>query len=582
MSWRPIVASRGLIVVLLMSISLIITSSQPTNSISFLQMDASYGTNLEDEFDNEISPETIAEEMTRLRDEVRRLRDSMSPRRPGTADPDGAQPIRPDMQLINGMMLRRSARDDDEIGFAAVVLSRFSRGGKDEADRKKIRDRCCAALKHKFVLLDYSKLTDSATSGADLGAMVLAQTNALDELKDWAARYDVQYLLNMPEVPSFANPQNVAVAAKKDLLTEYRTFSRSRVIEYQEFVTVWMADVDTESSQWLLEVLKASTSKAILAEIHQEYMALPKSQRGGLTLFKFIMDIVHTNTTEHVELFRSFLNTYQLRDTADEEVPGSVSGFVAVVMMLAENDRPSNLVLLLLNGLESSNQKFNDTVSAQRGALNTPMYEQFKQNETELSLLLKFVTIAKRVYYSELQAKRWKPAKTSQHLFPALSNSSKLTAEAVLAKQPKSLPPGYVNHREKFVRWYLSRVCGICGGNHPDKHHDDPLFITRPIHQDKLTRPGTPKPKPKASPKFKPGKKEEFKRRVYQVAADCLEDFAASDDNAADLSDDFANLADNDAEFVEEEDFNEDTGDDNYDDSSMALAALALQGLSIN
>eukprot|EP00956_Cyclotella_meneghiniana_P010933 scaffold15299_cov23-Cyclotella_meneghiniana.AAC.4 len=249
-----------------------------------------------------------------------------------------------------------------------------------------------------------------------------------------------------------------------------------------------MTDVDTESSQWLLEVLKASTSKAILTEIHQEYMALPKSQRGGLTLFKFIMDIVHTNTTEHVELFRSFLNTYQLRDTADEEVPGSVSGFVAVVMMLAENDRPSNLVLLLLNGLESSKQKFNDTVSAQRGALNTPMYEQFKQNETELSLLLKFVTIAKRVYYSELQAKKWKPAKTSQHLFPALSNSSKLTAEAVLAKQPKSLPPGYLNHKEKFVRWYLSRVCGICGGNHPDKHHYDPLFIS-PVPSTKISLP---------------------------------------------------------------------------------------------
>jgi hypothetical protein len=208
------------------------------------------------------------------------------------------------------------------------------------------------------------------------------------------------------------------------------------------------------------------------------------------------------------------------------------------------------------------------------------MYEQFKQNETELSLLLKFVTIAKRVYYSELQAKRWKPAKTSQHLFPALSNSSKLTAEAVLAKQPKSLPPGYVNHKEKFVRWYLSRVCGICGGNHPDRNHDDPLFITRPIHKDKLTRPGTPKPK--ATPKFKPGKKEEFKKRVYQVAADCLEDFSASDDTAVDSPDDFANLADDDAEFVEEHDFNEDTGDDNYDDSAMALAALALQGLSIN
>ena len=69
---------------------------------------------------------------------------------------------------------------------------------------------------------------------------------------------------------------------------------------------------------------------------------------------------------------------------------------------------------------------------------------------------------------------------------------------------------------------------------------------------------------------------------MYQVAADCLEDFAASDDNAADSSDDFVNLADDDAEFAEEQDFNEDTGDDNHDDSSMALAALALQGLSIN
>ena len=557
--------------------------SSANTSIPPAQMDPSL--DLYDDFENEVTPDAVRAEMTaemsRLRDEVEELRASLSASRPGSAVPAGNRAVPPNMQLVNGMMLRRSARSESEIGAASIALSRFSRGGKDEADKRKIRDRCCAALKNKFVLLDYAKLTNSATSRADLGAMVLAQTNALQDLKDWAERYDVHYLLHVPDVPSFAIlPGAVASARKVDLLSEYRSFSLSSVLAYQEFVATWMADVDTESSQWLLEVLKASTSKAILAELQQEYMALPKSQRGGLTLFKMIMDIVHTNTTEHIELFRSYLNTYQLRDTAGEEVPTSVAGFVAVVLMLAENDRPSNLVQLLLNGLESSNKRFNDTVAAQRGVLNTPMYEHYKQNESELSLLLKFTGIVKKVYYSELQAKNWQPSQPSGHLFPAVANT--LTPAAVLAKQSHSLPPGYANHSEKFVKWYLSRQCSICRGNHPDKFHDDPDMITRPFK--KVARPQDSK-RPiahKSSVKYKPGKKEEFKKRVYQVATECLEDFTVPDDAGhEDANDDFALLAD-DVDDGQEPDTAGDGGDDSYEDSALALAALALQGLSIN
>lgn len=523
-------------------------------------------------------------EMTRLRDEVMRLRDSMTPGRSGSADPDGSAHIRPDMQLVNGMMLRRAARTDDEIGKASVVLSRFARGGKDESEKKKIRDRCCAALKNKFVLLDYSKLTDSGTSGAKLGAMVLAQTNALDELKQWAERYDVQYLLMMPDVSDFQVPTWVAGAPKKDLLSEYRSFSPSRIRDYQDFVATWMADVDSESSQWLLEVLQASTSKAILAEIHQEYMALPATQKGGLTLFKMIMDIIHTNTTEHTELFRNYLNTYQLRDTDKEEVPVSVAGFVAVVMMLPENDRPSNLVLLLLNGLESSNQKFNETVLAQRGAINTPMYEQYKEQETELNLLLQFVKIAKRVYYSQLQARNWNPTQSSKTNFFTASSGQ---ASSVIDKQSKSLPPGFENHTPRFVKWFFSKKCSICGKNHPDKFHNDPDMINRPFR--KSDRPARSLPsgqsQPKSGFKFKPGKNKEFKKRVYQVASDCIEDFKAPDDvddeDNFDVDEYMANMAD-DGDEPGYEHVDDDGDDDHEDSAAMALAALALQGLSIN
>ena len=251
----------------------LITLSNPTNNPTPpFQIDA-HGTNLYDDFNNEVTPETLRAEMTaeldRLRAEIRTLRDTVSPRRPGSADPNGNPRVRPDMRIVNGMMIPRTSRDDDEVGMTLVALSRFSRFDS-AADKRKVRERCCSALKNKFVLLDYSKLTGSDTSGSDLGAMVLAQTNALNDLKEWAEQYDVQYLLNMPDVASFLDPELVALAPKKDLLTEYRSFSRPLVTENENFVTFWMADVDTESSQWLLEVLKASTSKAILAEISQE------------------------------------------------------------------------------------------------------------------------------------------------------------------------------------------------------------------------------------------------------------------------------------------------------------------------
>eukprot|EP00956_Cyclotella_meneghiniana_P005176 scaffold6430_cov86-Cyclotella_meneghiniana.AAC.1 len=76
--------------------------------------------------------------------------------------------------------------------------------------------------------------------------MVLAQMNALNDLKEWAEQYDVQYLLMMPDIHSWMDPELVALAPKKNLLWEYRAFTKSRVIEYENFVTLWMADVDTE------------------------------------------------------------------------------------------------------------------------------------------------------------------------------------------------------------------------------------------------------------------------------------------------------------------------------------------------
>ena len=80
--------------------------------------------------------------------------------------------------------------------------------------------------------------------------------------------------------------------------------------------------------------------------------------------------------------------------------------------------------------------------------------------------------------------------------------------------------------------------------------------------------------------KFKPGKNKEFKKRVYQVASDCIEDFQAPDEDDIDIDEYVANMADDDG--PEQEHLDNDGDDDHEDSAAMALAALALQGLSIN
>lgn len=97
---------------LLMCLISLIMSPHPPNPIPPIQMEPSFSTNLNVDFDNggmsEMVRAKLNAEMNRLRDEIMRLRNSMSPH-PGSAEPDANGAIHPNMQLVNGMMLFRVA-----------------------------------------------------------------------------------------------------------------------------------------------------------------------------------------------------------------------------------------------------------------------------------------------------------------------------------------------------------------------------------------------------------------------------------------------------------------------------------------
>eukprot|EP00956_Cyclotella_meneghiniana_P043733 scaffold284971_cov79-Cyclotella_meneghiniana.AAC.1 len=162
---------------------------------------------------------------------------------PKTPHRHGHNVPRPDTQVINGMVIRRTGRSASELDQSCIVLSRFSRSGKDDAEKRKIRDKHCVVLKHKFALINYDKLTDSSTTGSDLSAMVLGQSEATANLEEWCTNYDIMYLFLMPDVSNFdVDPESVPYATKRNLFEDYQDVTLTRVKAYEEFIHVWMSD----------------------------------------------------------------------------------------------------------------------------------------------------------------------------------------------------------------------------------------------------------------------------------------------------------------------------------------------------
>jgi hypothetical protein len=145
--------------------------------------------------------------------------------------------VSPNSQLVNGMLIRRSPRTMAELEGGKCEMSRFERGGRDHADKRKINERSVAPPRYKFKLLDFVKMDKDGSSA--LGSHVLGAKCALSSLKKWMKKFDVAHILSeFPDTLYFSDPITVAHSDRIDLSKQdtYRGISVDQVAEYQGFI----------------------------------------------------------------------------------------------------------------------------------------------------------------------------------------------------------------------------------------------------------------------------------------------------------------------------------------------------------
>jgi hypothetical protein len=211
---------------------------------------------------------------------------------------------------VNGMDFAPTARSATEITQAKVSLSKADRSRMSPNDLEKTKTKVCAAMAQKFQQMDYAKLINAGSSETTgFGEMLLGQITTFEAFVTWCQSYDVASIFMMPMSGSFTDRAVVAAAPRLNLLEDlnYQKVSLDQVRTFQEFLATNLSDADVESSNWALEKLTNSIEANLLVSIKQRFDRLPEAQKGGVVLWKLLVDKLYADSYENKELLKTYL-----------------------------------------------------------------------------------------------------------------------------------------------------------------------------------------------------------------------------------------------------------------------------------
>jgi hypothetical protein len=157
-------------------------------------------------------------------------------------------------------------------------------------------------------------------------------------------------------------------------------------------------------------VLELSTVPTLLVQIKQSFDILPKTQQGGLTLFKLLIDKLDAKTFENIKLLQDYICGFRLDHIPGENVSLGSSCFKAAAKMLDRPDVPTNLLQHYLHGMSAcGNDEFHSICSSQLGFLSAPMYEEWSlYKSTDILVQLDVFASKLETKYEALKAsKAW-------------------------------------------------------------------------------------------------------------------------------------------------------------------------------
>ncbi|KAL3801556.1 hypothetical protein ACHAWO_001361 [Cyclotella atomus] len=359
------------------------------------------------------------------------------------------------LHLFNGLNLSAS-RTDAQLINNKVRVSRNNRGTDPDQKVKTFTRWCGYSLTHKLKQPDFSKLF-SSSSDDDIGTAALSSQTAFDGAVDWFRQVDAHYLLQMPDCDDLLDYQKLQRCSTSKDLTNVevcRDTEFDSVCQYMELINRDGSAVDVETSEWIQVKLEKSIDTMLLQQVKQSLLELPIERRGGVVLWKLIVDAIESRGFEYIQALQNFITSFDIRTIDGENVPVGTTRFKAAVSGLGSNV-PTNAVYCYLLGMsKASNEEFKLLCNSQIGFIQSAWYKKLYRDVSILSQLSEVGSTLGDKYLALKTSNQWS----------GVNNLGSAFASALLARSHR-----YATYED----WWDHQVCEICGKPHPTKYHDN-------------------------------------------------------------------------------------------------------------
>jgi hypothetical protein len=494
--------------------------------------------------------------------------------------------------LTSGVGFRSSGpRTHKELEETRILVTRAQRQAlqaKPEA-LKKLRDRVCVALPHTIQEIKWDDIFNASTD-SDLGSAMIGVKTMMEDVREFAAQYDLSYVCEIPLVRDLFNESELAMCTDfKNLLSDYMVFDERYVRKYQEVVNVRGFAVDVESSRWLQAVLEKSMEPTLLVRVKQRFSTFSTEERGGLSMFCVVANMVAKPSFEFIETGQNWIKAFKLSDFSGENVPVANSRFKAVVEALdaAPGALPPTTIEKYLKGMTHCGcDEFKILVSSLIGSYNNPM-DRIKERFSTATILDQFSTALEEKYSALVIDKEWSGATSKGSVFAAEKGLDRRRDEDDRRNGRFDRRYDGVDRRrdgddrrnDRHQRkhkypsreaWFDAQICAKCGKSHPTFAHDDPVGMRS------LSR----------KPANKGYSKAKLSRRVREAVHNLIADAQLTQDELEEQH--YANMAGSDYfEALDQEDGDDEDVDDGGDGEEAeeedggisALVAAALGNL---
>lgn len=148
------------------------------------------------------------------------------------------------------------------------------------------------------------------------------------------------------------------------------------VCQYMELINRDGSSVDVETSEWIQVKLEKSTETVLLQQVKQSLLELPIKRRGGITLWKLIVDAIKSHSFEYTQALQNFITNFDIRSIDGENVPVGTTRFKAAVSGLGSNV-PNNAIYCYLLGMsKASNKEFKLLCNSRIGFVQSAWYKR--------------------------------------------------------------------------------------------------------------------------------------------------------------------------------------------------------------